>query len=125
MNKIIKTLIAFVMVVAFSLGSSVTNNLKAAGEEVTIVDGNLRAVIENRLGLAAGSLIIIADMESLTYLTSYSYSSDDDISSLERLEYAVNLTRLEINNYASNIGTVYEGSDKSIVGLEVIHTCKS
>ena len=59
---------------------------------VTIPDANLRAAIENALGKASGASITPADMARLTRLVAQSKG----IRSLTGLEYATNLTELDL-----------------------------
>ena len=73
-----------VRVIVSSSGGSTTN--------VDIPDTNLRAVIENSLGKASGALITRAEMASLMRLE----SPNSNISDLTGLEFATNLTRLDL-----------------------------
>ena len=59
---------------------------------VTIPDANLRAAIETALRKASGAPITQAEMASLTRLE----APDSDISDLTGLEFATNLTRLDL-----------------------------
>ena len=59
---------------------------------VPIPDPNLRAAIENALGKAPGAPIIASDMANLSRLT----AENANISDLTGLEFAINLTRLNL-----------------------------
>ena len=61
---------------------------------VTIPDTNLRAKIEQALGKASGATITTADMETLTQLN----TPNANISNLTGLEYATNLTWLNLQD---------------------------
>ena len=65
-------------------------------QTVSIPDPNLRAVIEAALGKAAGSPITAAEMETLTYLE----GDNARISDLTGLEFALNLTELDLRDNA-------------------------
>ncbi|MDE0554338.1 MAG: leucine-rich repeat domain-containing protein, partial [Candidatus Poribacteria bacterium] len=60
--------------------------------DVAIPDANLRAVIANKLGKASGAPISRAEMATLTVLE----APNSNISDLTGLEYATNLTRLDL-----------------------------
>ncbi len=64
------------------------------GESVHIPDENLRAVIEEALGKAAGDVITVEDMATLTYFEAI----ERDIRSLNGIELATNLTELRIGH---------------------------
>ena len=59
---------------------------------VTIPDANLRAAIEDALGKAKGATVTVAEMKTLRSLK----ASDAGISDLTGLEFAANLTRLDL-----------------------------
>ena len=67
---------------------------------VRIPDANLRAAIEADLGKATGAPITAAEMAALQSLS----AENKGISDLTGLEYAINLTRLEL--YRNNISDV-------------------
>ena len=64
-----------------------------ARTEIDIPDPNLRAAIENELGLASGATITTADMAGLTRLE----AGNANISDLTGLEGAINLTSLSLS----------------------------
>ncbi len=64
------------------------------GASVYIPDTNLRAAIAEALGKAAGDVITVEDMETLTSLDAI----DKDISDLTGLEYAINLEDLKLHD---------------------------
>ena len=74
----------------------------------TIPDANLRAVIEDALGKASGAPITVAEMETLTSLD----ARDKGIRSLTGLEFATNLTSLNLSPDAEN-GPINRVSDLS------------
>ena len=69
---------------------------EGTGEPVTIPDANLRAAIAAALGKESYAPITVADMETLTGL----YAQEVDISDLTGLEFAANLTWLELQGNA-------------------------
>ncbi len=80
-----------------------------------IPDPNLRAVIENTLGVAPGTPIAPADMASLSYL----YAGGADISNLTGLESAANLTGLYlINGNITDISPLAGLTNLFALGLE-------
>ena len=64
------------------------------GATVTIVDANLRAVIETALEKAIGAKITRGDMSTLTYLE----ARNKNIRDLTGLEYATNLQNLDLGS---------------------------
>lgn len=72
--------------------------LAAAAQTVDIPDANLRAKIEEALGKASGDAITVTNMETLTRLS----AQNANISDLTGLEFAINLTSL-------NLGSEYVG----------------
>ena len=80
-----------------------------------IPDPNLRAAIENTLGVASGTPIAPADMETLTYL----YAGGADISNLAGLESAAYLTGLYlINSNITDISPLAGLTNLFALGLE-------
>ncbi len=76
-------------------------------QTVNIPDPNLRAKIEAALGKGSGATITTADMATLTELD----APNANISDLTGLEYATNLTRLDLDeNYVSGQGWVNSNS---------------
>ena len=70
------------------------------GESVHIPDANLRSVIEEALGKVPGSVITVAEMATLTTLS----TSDRDIKDLTGMEHAVNLEEMWIEDaHVSNL----------------------
>ena len=63
-------------------------------QPVDILDFNLRAAIENALGVASGATIVEPEMEILTVLEAL----NANITDLTGLEYATNLTALELGS---------------------------
>ncbi len=82
----------FFVLICFSLPFTVT------AQTVNIPDDNLRAIIENALGKAPGDTITAAEMEIFTIAN----LPNANIRDLTGLEYAINLTNL-------NLGPVREG----------------
>ena len=83
---------------------------------VDISDANLRAVIEDSLGKARGAPITRAEMASLTRLD----APDSDISNLTGLEFATNLTRLDLGTplgFGYNLRNVAEINSNAIANL--------
>ena len=78
----------FLFVLMLSLGIT---PLRAA-EVVEIPDPNLRTVIENALGVDAGSPITNVNIQALTFLD----ASEAHISNLTGLEFATNLTYMSL-----------------------------
>ena len=69
-------------------------------QPVNILDSNLRAAVENALGVASGATIVEPEMEILTVLE----APNANITDLTGLEYATNLTELNLaNNSISDI----------------------
>ena len=68
---------------------------------VSIPDANLRKAIKEKLKLAANEEITTGDMLRLSYLrfTGYKLSDSEKITSLEGLQYAANLDRLELDGH--------------------------
>ncbi|MFV0426087.1 MAG: leucine-rich repeat domain-containing protein [Beutenbergiaceae bacterium] len=65
------------------------------GDEVVIGDDALRSCVESTLGVSAGDLITEADMATLTMLVCW--GSDTAISDIDGLQYATNLTDIQLN----------------------------
>jgi hypothetical protein len=63
---------------------------------VNIPDANLKAAIESELGISSDPTC--ADMQNLTELT----AEDDSIQSLKGLQYATNLTKLDLGNTSAD-----------------------
>ena len=77
--------------------------LTATAQTVNLPDPNLRAVVENALGKAAGTPITADEMATLTQLD----APNANISNLTGLEHATNLTRLYLRkNSISDISAV-------------------
>ena len=66
--------------------------LTATAQVVDILDFNLRTAIEKALGKASGATITTADMAKLTHLE----AKNSNISDLTGLEFATNLTSLDL-----------------------------
>ncbi|MDE3000996.1 MAG: leucine-rich repeat domain-containing protein [Gemmatimonadota bacterium] len=80
---------------------------------VSIPDANLRAVIEDSLGKASGAPITRAEMATLTRLE----AQKRDISDLTGLEYAVNLTLLNLGaNGITDISSLF-----GLINLQVLY----
>ena len=85
---------------AFFVLVSVSIPFTTTAQTVNIPDLNLRAVIEAALGKASGNPITAAEMETLTYLE----ADNASISDLTGLEFAINLTELDLwDNSISDI----------------------
>ena len=70
------------------------------GASVNIPDANLRAAIAEALGKAAGDVIAVEDMETLTYLD----AENKGISDLTGLEFATHMQRLYLGfEFATNL----------------------
>lgn len=80
---------------------------------VRIPDAGLRAAIEGALGKEAGDTIMKSELEALTSLD----ASNRDIDDLEGLQYAVNLTAVNLTD--NRIGHLYELRSKKITRLEL------
>ena len=79
-----------------------------------IPDANLRAAIEDALGKASGAPITVADMETLTSLD----ARDKGIRSLTGLEFATNLTELNLNgNLVSDLSPLFGLTNLTYLGL--------
>ena len=97
MNKIRKFQMR-VIIIAMSIVCSVTTigvDLVSA-QIVDIPDPNLRAVVEEELGKAAGATITVAEMASLTYI----FGFNSQIRNLTGLESATNLDTLFLSDNA-------------------------
>ena len=102
----------------FLLLMYLTLPLTATAQVVSIPDLNLRAVIEEALGKAAGAPITASDMERLTRLE----ARNANISDLTGLEHATNLTELLLKReYVQEVGRWINSSSVSdlspLVGL--------
>ena len=64
---------------------------------VTIPDANLRAAIATALGKARGAPVTVAEMKTLTILDASPYG-EGDLADLTGLEYATQLTDLDLRN---------------------------
>ena len=87
-----------IVIIAMSIVCSVTTmgvDL-ASAQIVDIPDPNLRALIEEELGKAAGDTITVAEMANLTYI----FSFDSQIRDLTGLEAATNLETLFLSDGA-------------------------
>ena len=76
----------------FSLLMCLTFPLTATAQVASIPDANLRAAIEDALGMAPGTPITADEMATLTRLE----AKNANISDLTGLEFATHLTRLEL-----------------------------
>ena len=92
------------LIFSSSFGKEVsTPNNGGSTTTVTIPDENLRATIEAALDKARGAPITQADMTSLTSLT----APNKDIRDLTGLEFAINLTRLSLDeNQISDVSAL-------------------
>ena len=81
----------------FDTGNNCSNSsmvtVSSASMAGIIPDANLRAAIEAALGKVSGAPITAADMETLTHLT----ARDAGVSDLTGLEFATNLTELQLD----------------------------
>ena len=99
------------------------NNCSAASPAVTVRDGsravaipdaNLRAAIAAALGKARGAQITVAEMKTLTSLSAFHMA----IRNLTGLDYATNLTWLElINNTISDVSPLRGLTNLTYLGL--------
>ncbi len=78
----------------FFLLICLTLPLTAAAQVVNIPDPNLRTAIEKALGKASGATITVSDMANLTRLE----AKNANISDLTGLEFATNLTNLDLSD---------------------------
>ncbi len=109
MKKILLFIFLLLLIVSFLL-VNVDNKILFA-DEVTIPDPNLEAALREALGKPIGD-ITIADMESLTSL----YAVNREIVNLSGLEYAINLTILELSqNQISDISDL-----SGLINLQLI-----
>ena len=76
------------LLVCFTLPLTVT------AQVIDIPDPNLRTAVENALGKASGAPITAADMANLTHLK----AKNANISDLTGLEFAINLTNLDLSD---------------------------
>ncbi len=84
------------------------------GASVHIPDPNLRAALEEALGKAAGDVITVEDMESLTEF----HAEGLGIKDITSLEYAINLRVLQIRgNMISDISSVSDLSNLSLLRI--------
>ena len=67
-----------------------------ADGQVTIPDAKLRAAIEDALGKARGAPITVAEMAEMATLTTFWEDTNAGISDLTGLEFATNLTKLDL-----------------------------
>jgi hypothetical protein len=72
--------------------SPVVSNDRVGKGEVAIPDAKLHAAIANELGKANDAPITVSEMATLNHL----FASDSDIRELTGLEYAINLTALQL-----------------------------
>ncbi len=99
----------------FSLLISLTLPLAATAQVVNIPDPNLRAAIENALGVAAGAPITVDEMAALTHLE----APNANISDLTGLEHATNLTGLWLGDKeVEGKGWINSNSIKDLSPLE-------
>ena len=102
-----------------SRGVRVTVRSGGSTTNVDIPDENLRAAIETALGKASGAPITRAEMASLTRLE----APDSDISDLTGLEFATNLSRLDLGEkYVAGAGYVNSNNISNLAPLANLTT---